>query len=143
MNKNESKGFDDTNIDNDFKPSKNKGVLDIDIPKFLKDVADTSNKNTRKEAKRWTLDEIIKNYSGKKIKVTVKENSREGNISIIGKIYGYETEADSEVGDDVIFLDIPYKKIVSEIKISDIINIELVQQKNYDNVKITHYNDNI
>lgn len=65
-----------------------------------------------------TLDEIIKKYSGKKIIITAKDN-----ISAIGKICGYETKTESDVGEDVIFIDIS-ETTYYEIKVPDIIKIE-------------------
>ena len=54
MNKNESKGFDDTNIDNDFKPSKNKVVSDK--PKFLEEKSiitrETNIKKVQKKSRK-------------------------------------------------------------------------------------------
>lgn len=65
-----------------------------------------------------TLDEIIKKYSGKKIKIIAKDN-----ISVTGKICGYETKTESDVGEDVIFIDIS-ETTFYEIKVLDIIKIE-------------------
>lgn len=68
-----------------------------------------------------TLDEIIKKYSGKKIKIIAKDN-----ISATGKICGYETKTESDVGEDVIFIDIS-ETTFYEIKVPDIISIEDIQ----------------
>ena len=72
------------------------------------------------EKKKYTLYEIIKNNSKKDLVVELKD----GHI-VSGRIQGYETEIDSEVGDDVIFLGKEYANFFYEIKVSDIVDIKI------------------
>lgn len=69
-----------------------------------------------------TLDEIIEQYSGKLIKVTIKDN-----ISAIGKISGYETKTESNTNEDIISLKVN-ETLCYEIDVPDIIKIEEITQ---------------
>lgn len=68
-----------------------------------------------------TLDEIIEQYSGKLIKVTIK-----GNRSAVGKISGYETKTESNTNKDIISLKVN-ETLCYEIDVPDIISIESIQ----------------
>jgi len=68
------------------------------------------------------LDDIILKYNKKEITITLIND-----IKFTGILNGYETKSDSEVGDDVIFLDMPNNSF-SEVKLSDIKEIELSTQ---------------